>query len=220
MTDRGDADIVLTLALTRGRILVDCLPLLAQAGIVPVEDPASSRRLVFPTSDPGVRLLVLRGADVPVYVRHGVADAGVVGRDVLLEAGSDGLYEPLDLGIARCRLMTAGLRGCAPPRGGRVRVATKFVNVARRFYAAQGVQADVIELSGAMELAPVLGLAERIVDIVDTGATLRANGLEALETIAEVSARLIVNKAAMKLRPVPAKRLIAQLAAATGGSTA
>jgi ATP phosphoribosyltransferase len=203
---------VLTLALTRGRILADCLPLLAHAGIVPSEDPAKSRKLVFPTCDPGLRLLVLRGADVPVYVRHGVADAGVVGRDVLMECGSEGLYEPLDLGIARCRLMTAGLTGAPAPRGGRVRVATKFVNVARRFYAAQGVQADVIELSGAMELAPVLGLAERIVDIVDTGNTLRANGLEALETIAEISARLVVNKAAMKLRPGPVKALVSRLA--------
>jgi ATP phosphoribosyltransferase len=203
---------VLTLALTRGRILADCLPLLANSGIVPVEDPSRSRRLVFPTSDPGLRLLVLRGADVPVYVRHGVADAGVVGRDVLMETGSEGLYEPLDLGIARCRLMTAGLIGCEPPRGGRVRVATKFVNVARRFYAAQGLQADIIKLYGAMELAPVLGLAERIVDIVDTGNTLRANGLEPLETIAEISSRLVVNKAAMKLRPRPLGELIEGLA--------
>ncbi|MCG3169088.1 MAG: ATP phosphoribosyltransferase [Pseudomonadales bacterium] len=196
----------LTLALTRGRILKDCLPLLAAAGIVPEEDPGSSRKLVIGTSRPDVRLLVLRGSDVSVYVRHGAADAGVVGRDMLLEAGSEGLYEPLDLGIARCRLMTAGMAGCAPI-GARVRVATKFVNVARRFYAAQGVQADIIKLYGAMELAPVLGLAERIVDIVDTGNTLRANGLEPLETIAEVSSRLVVNKAAMKLRP----RLLGEL---------
>lgn len=207
----------LTLALTRGRILADCLPLLARAGIRPLEDPDSSRKLVFPTTDAGVRLLVLRGADVPVYVRHGVADAGVVGRDVLLEAGSAGLYEPLDLGIARCRLMTAAMKGCPPPRG-RVRVATKYVNTARRFYAAQGIQADIIELSGAMELAPVLGLAERIVDIVDTGKTLQANGLEPLELIAEVSARLIVNKAAMKLRHAPIKSLIARLVASGAGS--
>jgi ATP phosphoribosyltransferase len=209
----------LTLALTRGRILADCLPLLAQAGIRPLEDPHSSRKLVFPTTDDGLRLLVLRGADVPVYVRHGAADAGVVGRDVLLEAGSEGLYEPLDLGIARCRLMTAGLAGCAPLRS-RVRVATKFVNIARRFYAAQGIQADVIELSGAMELAPVLGLAERIVDIVDTGNTLRANGLAALELIAEVSARLVVNKAAMKLRPGPLKELIRRLQTVVPGEDA
>jgi ATP phosphoribosyltransferase len=202
----------LTLALTRGRILADCLPLLERAGIRPLEDPGSSRKLVLPTSDERVRLLVLRGADVPVYVRHGVADAGVVGRDVLMETGSAGFYEPLDLGIARCRLMTAAMLGSAPLRG-RVRVATKYVNVARRFYATQGIQADVIELSGAMELAPVLGLAERIVDIVDTGKTLRANGLEPLELIAESSARLIVNKAAMKLRHAPIKELIARLAA-------
>jgi len=203
----------LTLALTRGRILKDCLPLLAATGIVPEEDPGSSRKLVIGTNRPGVRLLVLRGSDVSVYVRHGAADAGVVGRDMLLEGGSEGLYEPLDLGIARCRLMTAGLLGCAP-HGARVRVATKFVNVARRFYASQGVQADIIKLYGAMELAPVLGLAERIVDIVDTGNTLRANGLAPLETIAEISSRLVVNKAAMKLRPGPLGELVEGLAEA------
>ncbi|MBP8925160.1 MAG: ATP phosphoribosyltransferase [Pseudomonadales bacterium] len=203
----------LTLALTRGRILKECLPLLARVGISPQEDPGSSRKLVITTSDPGIRLLVLRGSDVPVYVRHGAADAGVVGRDVLLETGSEGLYEPLDLGIARCRLMTAGLVGRAPLPG-RVRVATKFVNVARRFYAAQGRQVDIIKLSGAMELAPVLGLAERIVDIVDTGNTLRANGLEPIETIAQVSSRLVVNKASMKLHPGPLRELVAQLSAA------
>ena len=176
----------LTLALTRGRILKDCLPLLAAAGIVPEEDPGSSRKLVIGTNRADVRLLVLRGSDVSVYVRHGAADAGVVGRDMLLEAGSE------------------------------VRVATKFVNVARRFYAAQGLQADIIKLYGAMELAPVLGLAERIVDIVDTGNTLRANGLEPIETIAEISSRLVVNKAAMKLRPGPLGELIEGLAAAVG----
>lgn len=203
----------LTVALTRGRILKECLPLLAAAGIRPEEDPGSSRKLVIGTNLPDVRLLVLRGSDVPVYVRHGAADIGVVGRDVLLETGSEGLYEPLDLGIARCRLMTAGLVGRAPLRG-RVRVATKFVNVARRFYAAQGVQADIIRLYGAMELAPVLGLADRIVDIVDTGNTLRANGLEPIELIAEVSSRLVVNKAAMKLRSAPIKQLTERIAAA------
>jgi ATP phosphoribosyltransferase len=207
----------LTLALTRGRILKECLPLLATAGIVPVEDPGSSRKLVIETNAPGVRLLVLRGADVPVYVRHGAADVGVVGRDVLLEYGSEGLYEPLDLGIARCRLMTAGMVGRAPLRG-RVRVATKFVNVARQFYSAAGLQVDIIKLYGAMELAPLLGMADRIVDIVDTGNTLRANGLEAIETIAEISSRLVVNKAAMKLRPAPIKALIGQLAQAVAGA--
>jgi ATP phosphoribosyltransferase len=203
----------LTLALTRGRILKECLPLLAAAGVVPEEDPGSSRKLVIGTNRADVRLLVLRGSDVTVYVRHGAADAGVVGRDMLLESGSEGLYEPLDLGIARCRLMTAGMVDCAPV-GARVRVATKFVNVARRFYSARGVQADIVKLYGAMELAPVLGLAERIVDIVDTGNTLRANGLEPLETIAEVSSRLVVNKAAMKLRPRLLGELVEGIAAA------
>lgn len=209
--DTGGA--MLTLALTRGRILKECLPLLARAGIVPEEDPGSSRKLIIGTTHPGVRMLVLRGSDVPVYVRHGAADVGVVGRDVLMEHGSEGLYEPLDLGIARCRLMTAGMVG-RPPLRSRIRVATKFVNIARRHFAAQGRQADIIELSGAMELAPLLGFADLIVDIVDTGNTLRANGLEPVELIAEVSSRVIVNKAAMKLRPAPLKALIAELAAA------
>ena len=209
---RGSSN-ALTLALTRGRILKECLPLLAHAGIVPEEDPGSSRKLLLATSVEGVRLLVLRGSDVPVYVRHGAADVGVVGKDVLLEYGSEGLYEPLDLGIARCRLMTAGMAG-RRPAGPRLKVATKFVNVARRYYAARGVQADIIRLYGAMELAPLLGIADRIVDIVDTGNTLRANGLEAIDTIAEISSRLVVNKAAMKLRSAPIKALLARVAEA------
>lgn len=201
------ADTELTIALTRGRVMKDTLPLLAEAGIVPDEDPGSSRKLVIGSSLPHVRLLILRGSDVPTYVRHGAADVGVVGRDVLMEYGSEGLYEPLDLGIARCRLMTAGMKDRAA-LGSRVRVATKFVNVARRFYAQQGIQADIIKLYGGMELAPVLGLADRIVDIVDTGNTLKANGLEPIDHIADISSRLIVNKAAMKMRAGPIKALI------------
>ncbi|TNE78285.1 MAG: ATP phosphoribosyltransferase [Gammaproteobacteria bacterium] len=189
----------ITIALTKGRILKETLPLLAQAGIEPVEDIDRSRKLVFETSKPEVRLLVLRGSDVPTYVQFGAADLGVSGKDTLLEHGGEGLYEPLDLGIARCRMMTAAVVG-VPPKQGRIRVATKYVNIARRFYAEQGRQADIIKLYGAMELAPIMALADEIVDIVDTGNTLRANGLEPRESIADISSRLIVNKAAMKVK--------------------
>jgi ATP phosphoribosyltransferase len=189
----------ITLALTKGRILKETLPLLADAGIVPMEDIFSSRKLVFPTNHPGLRLIILRGSDVPTYVQFGAADIGVAGKDVLLEHQGDGYYEPLDLGIAKCKLMTAGPVGASMPQG-RLRVATKYINVARQFYAEQGRQADLIKLFGAMELAPILDLAHEIVDIVDTGNTLKANGLEARDEIADISARLIVNKAAMKTK--------------------
>jgi len=187
----------ITIALTKGRILNETLPLLARAGIEPLEDPATSRKRVFETSMPGVRFVILRGTDVPTYVRHGAADVGVVGKDILLEHGAEGLYEPLDLGIARCRLMTAGPVGWQGGAG-RIRVATKFVNIAREYFARQGVQAEIIKLYGAMELAPLMDLAELIVDIVDTGNTLRANGMAPLEEIASISSRLVVNKAAMR----------------------
>ncbi|MBT5387545.1 MAG: ATP phosphoribosyltransferase [Porticoccaceae bacterium] len=189
----------ITLALTKGRILKETLPLLAAAGIEPVEDIFASRKLVFETNHRHLRLLILRGSDVATYVQFGAADIGVAGKDGLLEHQGDGYYEPLDLGIARCKLMTAVPVG-AQPQKGRLRVATKFINVARQFYAEQGRQADLIKLYGAMELAPILDLAHEIVDIVDTGNTLKANGLEARETIAEISSRLIVNKAAMKTK--------------------
>jgi ATP phosphoribosyltransferase len=194
---RGAGERVLTLALTKGRILKETLPLLAHAGIEPREDISSSRKLVFPTTDPRVQLLIMRGVDVPVYVRYGAADAGVVGKDTLLEQGADGLYEPLDLHIAPCRLMTAAPVGFRMPAR-RLRVATKFVNVARAYFAHRGLQVELIKLYGAMELAPAMQLADMIVDIVDTGNTLRANGLEPLEEIASVTSRLIVNKAAMR----------------------
>lgn len=187
----------LTFALTKGRILKETLPLLAEAGIEPIEDIASSRKLVFNCTMPGVRLLIIRGTDVPTYVRYGAADIGVVGKDVLLENGAQELYEPLDLGIARCRLMTAAPAGWAPGSS-RVRVATKFPEITRRFFAERGVHADVIKLYGAMELAPMMNLADVIVDIVDSGNTLRANGLEPVDLIAEVSSRLVINKAAMR----------------------
>ncbi|MEM1112042.1 MAG: ATP phosphoribosyltransferase [Pseudomonadota bacterium] len=201
----------ITLALTKGRILKETLPLLEQAGIEPRENIAKSRKLVFETTRPGLQLVILRGTDVPTYVRHGAADVGVVGKDVLLEHGADGLYEPLDLGIARCRLMTAGPVGWQPGAS-RIRVATKFSNIARRYFAERGVHAELIKLYGAMELAPMMGLADLIVDIVDTGNTLRANGMEPLEEIAAVSSRLVVNKAAMRYRCEPIQGLIDGLA--------
>ena len=189
----------LTIALTKGRILEETLPLLAAAGIEPLEDIARSRKLAFATNQANIRLLILRGSDVPTYVQFGAADLGVSGKDTLMEHGGDGLYSLLDLGIARCKLMTAGIKG-QPEKTGRIKVATKYVNVARRFYAAQGRQADIIKLYGAMELAPIMDLADEIVDIVDTGNTLKANGLEARATIAEISSRLIANKASMKMK--------------------
>ena len=203
----------ITIALTKGRILKETLPLLARAGIELLEDMEASRKLVFPTSKAGVRLLILRGSDVPTYVQYGAADIGVSGKDTLLEHGGEGFYEPLDLGIAQCRLMTAAATGVAP-RAGRIRVATKYVNVARRYYAEQGRQADIIKLYGAMELAPIMALADEIVDIVDTGNTLRANGLEARETIATISSRLIVNRVAMKTKHSTIQPLLDQLATA------
>ena len=189
----------LTIALTKGRILQQTLPLLTAAGLSPVEDIASSRKLIFDTEHSDVRLVILRGSDVPTYVRHGAADIGVVGKDMLLEFGADGLYEPLDLGIASCRLMTAGFSGRESVKT-RVRVASKFVNIARRYYAGKGIQADIIKLYGAMELAPLMDLADELVDIVDTGNTLKANGMAPLEHIADISTRLVVNKAAMRTR--------------------
>ncbi len=189
----------LTIALTKGRILEETLPLLAAAGIEPVEDVQKSRKLTFETTATGVRLLILRGSDVPTYVEFGAADVGVSGKDTLLEHGGNSFYEPLDLQIARCRLMTAGIAGQIL-KPGRIKVATKYVNLAKRYYAERGRQADIIKLYGAMELAPILDLADEIVDIVDTGNTLRANGLEPREKIADISSRLIVNKASMKMK--------------------
>lgn len=187
----------LTLALNKGRILRETLPLLARAGIEPLEDPAKSRKLIFPTTRDDLQLVIMRGVDVPVYVRHGAADLGIVGKDTLLEFGAEGMVEPLDLGIAPCRLMTAAPLGFEwPPQ--RLRVATKFVNVARDYFARRGVQVELIKLYGAMELAPTMHLADMIVDIVDTGNTLRANGMEPVDEIAHVTSRLIVNKASLR----------------------
>ncbi|HSC76318.1 MAG TPA: ATP phosphoribosyltransferase [Pseudomonadales bacterium] len=204
---------MITLALTKGRVLQETLPLLAAVGIAPLEDLESTRKLVFATTHSQVQLVVLRGSDVPTYVQFGTADMGVSGKDVILEHGGEGFYEPLDLGIARCRLMTAGMKS-APLKNGRIRVATKFVNIARRYYAEQGRQVDVVKLYGAMELAPIMGLADEIVDIVDTGNTLRANGLEARDVIASITSRLIVNKAAMKTKHDVMQPIIDLLSAA------
>ncbi len=198
---------MITIALTKGRILKETLPLLAAADIHPDEDIDKSRKLVFATNKPDVQLLVLRGADVPTYVQFGAADMGISGKDTLMENGADGLYEPLDLRIAKCRLMTAAIKE-APAKHGRLRVATKYVNIAKQYYATQGRQVDIIKLYGGMELAPIMNLADEIVDIVDTGNTLKANGLEAREHIADISSRLIVNKASMKMKHVGIQTII------------
>jgi ATP phosphoribosyltransferase len=204
---------MLKIALSKGRIFKETLPLLAQAGIEPIEDPETSRKLILDTNRDDVKLVIIRATDVPTYVQYGAADVGVAGKDVLLEHGGEGLYEPVDLQIARCRLMVAGPVNAPPPRG-RCRIATKYVNTTQRYYAEKGEQVEVIKLYGSMELAPLVGLADRIVDVVDTGNTLRANGLEPLEHIDDISSRLIVNKAAMKMKHAQVKSLIQQLQAA------
>lgn len=203
---------MLTIALTKGRILEDALPLLDKAGIRPSEKIEASRKLIFPTNRPDVQLIVLRGSDVPTYVEFGTADVAIAGKDVILEHGGQGFYEPLDLKIAQCRLMTAAKKNRGPIAG-RLRVATKYVNLAHKYYAEQGRQVDIIKLYGAMELAPLMGFADEIVDIVDTGNTLKANGLEPLETIANISSRLIINKASMKLKHQQVQELTDALAA-------
>ena len=189
----------ITLALTKGRILQEVLPLLHTSGIRPAQEIKESRKLIFNTNVKNLRLLILRGVDVPTYVQFGAADMGIAGKDILLEDAGAGYYESLDLALARCRLMTASLKDTNNDEG-RTIVATKYINVARKYYAQMGRQAEFVKLFGAMELAPALGLADEIVDIVDTGNTLRANGLVSKELIANVSARLIVNKIAMKTK--------------------
>ena len=189
---------MLTIALSKGRICGESVPLLARAGIDLAEDPAVSRRLSIATSIEGIRVLVLRAQDVPTFVEYGAADLGIAGKDVLLEHSGSGLYEPVDLGIARCRLVLAGRPDPGPARIPS-RIATKYVRTTRQFFAGLGMQPEIVRLHGSMEIAPAAGLADCIVDLVDTGATLAANGLVEREEIAEISARLIVNKAAMKL---------------------
>lgn len=215
-------DTQLTIALTKGRILKETLPLLEAADIRPLEDISKSRKLLFETNKPNVRLIVLRGSDVTTYVRYGTADLGIAGKDMLMEygcesaeeCGDQGIYEVLDLGIAKCELMTAGRVEQAPIRDRRIKVATKFINVAKAYYAEKGVQADIIKLYGAMELAPIMGLADEIIDIVDTGNTLKANGLEPWEPIADISSRLIVNKASMKMKHAAIQSLVDSIATA------
>ena len=208
----------LTVAVAKGRILREAVPLLATVGIVAGEDPLETRKLILDADvapgRPPVRLVLLRAQDVPTYLEYGAADAGIAGRDVLLEYPGEEWYEPLDLGIARCRLVVAARAddpvAAAAPTGS-VRVATKFERIARRHFAASGVRAEIVKLYGSMELAPHVGLADRIVDLVATGDTLRANGLRPVEHIADVSARLIVNKASMKMKSAAVKELVAAL---------
>jgi ATP phosphoribosyltransferase len=195
---------MVTIALSKGRIYEETKPLLEAAGIVPSEDPEVSRKLILPTGKPGVRVIIVRASDVPTYVQYGAADLGVAGRDLLIEHGGRGLYQPLDLGIARCRMMVAVPEDFDYPaavrKGARLRVATKYIQIAREHFAAKGVHVDLIKLYGSMELAPLVGLADAIVDLVDTGSTLRANRLKAVEEILAVSSRLIVNPASMKVK--------------------
>ena len=197
----------LTIAVSKGRIFKELLPLLQKAGITPADDPETSRKLILETNQPGIRLIIIRAADVPTYVEYGAADVGITGKDVLLEHEGTELYEPLDLGIARCRLMLAEPQG-AGKSSGRLRIATKYINTTRNYFAGRGIQVEIIKLYGSMELAPMLGLSDKIVDLVDTGNTLKANGLVAVETICEISSRLVVNKAAMKMKKTIVKQLI------------
>ena len=203
----------ITIAISKGRILDESLPLLARAGVRPLDDPVTTRKLVFATNQAGVRLIVIRAADVPTYVLNGGADLGIAGKDVLMECDNDNLYEPLDLKIARCRLMLAGPKD-ATEMNGRLRVATKYVMTTRNYFAEKGQQVEIIKLYGSMELAPVLGLSDLIVDLVNTGNTLKENGLVALENIADISSRLIVNKAAMKMKQELIKPFIKRIAGA------
>ncbi|WP_455234423.1 ATP phosphoribosyltransferase [Thiogranum longum] len=201
----------LTIALSKGRIFKETLPLLAHAGIVPTDDPETSRKLILDTNQEDVKLVIIRATDVPTYVEYGAADMGVAGKDVLLEHGGNGLYEPLDLQIARCKLMVAG-REHWPEQAQRLRIATKYVNSTRRYFAEQGLQVEIIKLYGSMELAPLVGLSDLIVDVVDTGNTLKANGLRPLEKIADISSRLVVNKASMKRKHARVKSFIDKVA--------
>jgi len=203
----------LTIALSKGRIFKETLPLLAHAGIEALDDPETSRKLILDTNHDDIKLVIIRASDVPTYVEYGAADLGVAGKDVLMEHGGNGLYEPLDLCIARCRLMVAG-RAPWSEQAQRLRIATKYVNSARRYFADQGVQVEIIKLYGSMELAPLVGLSDLIVDVVDTGNTLKANGLKPLEKIADISSRLVVNRASMKRKHTRVQALIDRLAGA------
>jgi ATP phosphoribosyltransferase len=212
---------MITLALSKGRIFDETLPLLKAAGIEVQEDPETSRKLILATNHPDVRVVIVRATDVPTYVQYGGADLGVTGLDTLIEHGGAGLYQPLDLRIAKCRVSVAVRADFdyarAVRQGARLRVATKYVNIAREFFAAKGVHVDLIKLYGSMELAPLTGLADAIVDLVSTGGTLRANHLAEVERIMDISSRLVVNQAALKLKQEPIRRLIDAFATATAG---
>ncbi|MDR2155609.1 MAG: ATP phosphoribosyltransferase [Burkholderiaceae bacterium] len=209
---------MLTLALSKGRIFDETLPLLKAAGIEVLEDPEKSRKLILPTNQPDVRVVLVRASDVPTYVEYGGADLGVTGKDVLLEHGGAGLYQPLDLQIARCHMAVAAPVGFDYPaavrQGSRITVATKYTGIAREFFADKGVHVDLVKLYGSMELAPLTGLAAAIVDLVSTGKTLKANNLIEVERIMDISAHLVVNQAALKLKTAPIRRIIESFAAA------
>jgi len=200
----------LTIALSKGRIFDETMPLLKQAGIEALDDPETSRKLILDTNHENIKLVIIRATDVPVYVQYGAADLGVTGKDVLMEHGGEGLYEMLDLHIAECRLMTAGFKDKVLPEG-QLKVATKFVNCTRDYFAKQGRQIEIIKLYGSMELAPIVGLADIIVDVVQTGSTLKANGLVPLEHMADISSRIVVNTASMKMKNEKLTELLDQL---------
>jgi ATP phosphoribosyltransferase len=210
---------MITLALSKGRIFDETLPLLKAAGIEVLEDPEKSRKLILATSQPDVRVVIVRASDVPTYVQYGGADLGVTGLDTLIEHGNQGLYQPLDLRIAKCRVSVAVRAdfdyASAVRQGSRLRVATKYVSIARDFFAAKGVHVDMIKLYGSMELAPLTGLADAIVDLVSTGNTLRANHLVEVEQIMDISSHLVVNQASLKLKQAPIRRLIDAFASAS-----
>lgn len=200
----------LTIALAKGRVLDETLPLLARAGIEPADDLDGSRKLVFDTSHANIKLVLIRSADVPTYVQYGAADLGVAGKDVLAEHGGEGLYELVDLKIAPCKMMTAGIADKPLPRS-RLKVATKYPRITRQFFLDQGRQVELIKLYGSMELAPAVGLADIIVDLVDTGNTLQANGLTPLDRIMDISSRLIVNRASLKMKNQAVKELVGKI---------
>jgi ATP phosphoribosyltransferase len=207
---------VITIAVSKGRIFKETLPLLSRLDIRPADDPETSRKLVLQTNRENIRIIIIRATDVPTYVEYGAADLGIAGKDVLMEYSGDSLYEPLDLGIAKCKMMLAGPVDSKVVVG-RPRVATKYVNITRNFFADQGRQVEIIKLYGSMELAPLLGLSDWIVDLVDTGSTLKANGMAPLESIMDISSRLIVNKAAMKMKHSAIKPMIDQMTRAVSG---
>ena len=197
----------ITIAVSKGRIFDEALPLLAKIDVIPKDDPQNSRKLILETNKNNVQILVIRATDVPTYVERGAAELGIAGKDVLLEYHGDGFYEPIDLGIAKCKMMLAGLKGVKKEIT-RPRIATKYTNITQNYFSNFGKQVEIIKLYGSMELAPILGLADQIVDLVDTGKTLEANGLVPYERIADISSRLIVNKASMKLKSTAIKSFI------------